>query len=643
MQLRGFLQTLAVGSISISLGGSPNVNAHPTASDLDASVNIAPTARKSNCKGPIGIPKPYVSNYDRSSTCCHSPIHRECWDGKHNLWTDYEDLEKVPKGVVRKYELVITNGEIAPDGYTVQKMLVNGQYPGPKIEGNWGDTFEITVKNRLSNGNGTSIHFHGIQQLGTNRMDGASGVTQCPIPVGKSMTYIWRANQYGTSWYHSHFSLQYTDGVVGPLVIHGPSSVNYDEEYTLMLSDWFHTSAFTLYYNEVNGIPPLPDSKLLNGKWKFPCNSTDPRCVSEKGGFSEIVFKKGRKYRLRLINMSTTYMQTFWIDGHDFMVAAADFVPIEPYRASVINVAIGQRYDIIVEANADTCVQTDFWINMKTCLIPPGQQPLECSPEDAKMGIVRYDAKSTKNPPIISNCGDQKACQEEPKELVRPIVKKSVPPPPSDLLEGLYVSWDFPYNTSEGTTEWRWNMGNSPLFIEWDEPTYSYLGLEGQQKPLPPSHQPIYLNEKDKWVYFVINANFTPNRPERHPIPLDHPIHLHGHDFVVLAQIPHDQYNKNAPIKYDLDNPMRRDTAVLPGGGFLVIAFETKNPGAWLIHCHLAFHSSAGFALQFIERESEILGQFSGKQVKFYNEQCQQWRKDWAINPARTGVKDSGA
>ncbi|KAK6529361.1 hypothetical protein TWF281_008538 [Arthrobotrys megalospora] len=373
MRLQTFLWTLLAGSLG--------ANAHPTASQPSGS------GQKSECNNPAPTP-PYGSSYDRSPECWHSPAHRACWDGKHNLWTDYEDLSKVPKGVVRKYEFTITNGEIAPDGYAVSKMLVNGQYPGPKIEGNWGDTFEITVKNKLTNGNGTSLHFHGIQQLGTNRMDGASGITQCPIPVGKSMTYKWRANQYGTSWYHSHFSLQYTDGVVGPIVIHGPSSVNYDEEYTLMLTDWFHTSAFTLFYNEVHGAPPIPDSKLLNGKWKFPCNSTDPRCLSNKGGFADIVFEKGKKYKLRLINMSTTFMQTLWIDGHSFTVAAADFVPIEPYKTDVINVAIGQRYDVIVEAKADTCEQTDFWINMKNCLIPPGAPPVECSAEDARTGIV---------------------------------------------------------------------------------------------------------------------------------------------------------------------------------------------------------------------------------------------------------------
>ncbi|KAK6353890.1 hypothetical protein TWF730_008312 [Orbilia blumenaviensis] len=640
MRIQAAFWTLLVGSIG--------AGAYPPPSPLSASPSpsSSPPAQQSDCNIPSLPPSDPSSIYDTPPGCWHSPANRACWDNGHNIWTDFEDLKEVPKGVVRKYELIITNGEIAPDGYTVSKMLVNGQYPGPKLEGNWGDTFEVTVKNRLSNGNGTSIHFHGIHQLGTNRMDGASGITQCPIPVGKSMTYKWRANQYGTSWYHSHFSLQYTDGVVGPIVIHGPSSANYDEEYTLMLTDWFHTPAFTLYYNEVRGIPPLPDSKLLNGKWRFPCNSTDPRCVSKKGGLSDIVFRRGRRYRLRLINTSTTYMQTFWIDGHTFWVAAADFVPIEPYKTDVINVAIGQRYDIVVEADANTSEQTDFWINMKACLIPPGTSPVDCTAEDARTGIVRYNASSTEDPPTVSNCRDQKMCRDEPKELVRPIVKRKVPPPPEKMLEGFYISSvSFPNESTpyEEADQYRWNMANATFAVEWTHPTYSYLGLEGERQPFPPSYQSIYLNEKDKWVYFVINANYTEASQGKRTVPLDHPIHLHGHDFAVLAQVTHEQFNKATPVKYDLDNPMRRDTAVLPGGGFLVIAFQTNNPGAWLLHCHLAFHSSTGFAVQFIERESEILEQFSGRQVKLYHEQCERWRSDWKTNPAREGIRDSGA
>lgn len=60
-------------------------------------------------------------------------------------------------------------------------------------------------------------------------MDGVNGITQCPIAPGDSFTYKFLAMQYGTTWYHSHYSLQYGDGLLGPLTIFGPSSANYDE------------------------------------------------------------------------------------------------------------------------------------------------------------------------------------------------------------------------------------------------------------------------------------------------------------------------------------------------------------------------------------------------------------------------------
>lgn len=96
-----------------------------------------------------------------------------------------------------------------------------------KMWTDWGDTLSITVKNSLQN-NGTGIHWHGLQQKDSNNMDGVNGITECPIAPGSSKTYTFLANQYGTTWYHSHHSVQYGDGVVGPIVINGPASANYD-------------------------------------------------------------------------------------------------------------------------------------------------------------------------------------------------------------------------------------------------------------------------------------------------------------------------------------------------------------------------------------------------------------------------------
>ena len=77
--------------------------------------------------------------------------------------------------------------------------------------------------------------------------DGVNGVTQCPIAPGDTYTYEFHASQYGSSWYHSHYSLQYGDGAVGPITIYGPATANYDSDEAfkpLLLTDWNHRSVF---------------------------------------------------------------------------------------------------------------------------------------------------------------------------------------------------------------------------------------------------------------------------------------------------------------------------------------------------------------------------------------------------------------
>lgn len=114
---------------------------------------------------------------------------------------------------------------LAPDGVSKATMTVNGQYPGLMMEANWGDDVEVRVCNRLTS-NGTGIHFHGPRQLNTNYADGTVSQTECAPAPGDCHTYRWKATQRGTSWYHSHYSVQYVDGVVGPIVIHGPSTAD---------------------------------------------------------------------------------------------------------------------------------------------------------------------------------------------------------------------------------------------------------------------------------------------------------------------------------------------------------------------------------------------------------------------------------
>lgn len=113
-------------------------------------------------------------------------------------------------GVTRTYDFTVSRGVIAPDGYQKSVILINGAFPGPQIEANWGDMIQVTLHNQITGPEeGTSFHWHGLLQKKTPYFDGVPSVGQCPVAPGSSFTYTFQADLYGTSWYHSHYSAQY--------------------------------------------------------------------------------------------------------------------------------------------------------------------------------------------------------------------------------------------------------------------------------------------------------------------------------------------------------------------------------------------------------------------------------------------------
>lgn len=122
------------------------------------------------------------------------------------------------KATLREYTFNITHGRGAPDGFEKTMIFINGQSPGPLIEANSGDTIRVYVNNMMAN-TSTTLHWHGIDQRNTTWMDGVYAVSQCGIPPGESFTYEFQlVDQRGSFWYHAHQSVQYTDGLYGPLV-----------------------------------------------------------------------------------------------------------------------------------------------------------------------------------------------------------------------------------------------------------------------------------------------------------------------------------------------------------------------------------------------------------------------------------------
>lgn len=110
-----------------------------------------------------------------------------------------------------------------------------------------------------------------------------------------------------------------------------------------------------------------------------------------------------------------------------------------------------------------------------------------------------------------------------------------------------------------------------------------------------------------------------------------HPIHLHGHTFHVV-HVGYPEYNLTSgfvgkhnsdihcddvvctkkgcnksrctrpswkkSMNFSIDShTVRKDTVMVPAGGYVVINFLSDNPGWWFLHCHIEVHQLEGMAM----------------------------------------------
>lgn len=169
-----------------------------------------------------------------------------------------------------------------------------------------------------------------------------------------------------------------------------------------------------------------------------------------------------------------------------------------------------------------------------------------------------------------------------------------------------------------------WLNFSDPLIDHLHDPTFNN-----------PEYALITENyDEDDWVYIIMTAQGTPKQigeGKRIFVPVAHPMHLHGHDFILLAQ-------ENRPFNvshltdgtFNYDNPPRRDVIMLPRHGYAAIAFKPDNPGQWILHCHIAWHASSGLGLNVRENESKI--KLSDEVIAEKDRVCANWRA-WEVDP----------
>ncbi|PKI43462.1 hypothetical protein CRG98_036219 [Punica granatum] len=79
-----------------------------------------------------------------------------------------------------------------------------------------------------------------------------------------------------------------------------------------------------------------------------------------------------------------------------------------------------------------------------------------------------------------------------------------------------------------------------------------------------------------------------------------HPLHLHGFNFFVVGQGFGNYDPSKGPTKFNLVDPVERNTFGVPAGGWVAVRFLADNPGVWFMHCHLDVHTSWGLRMAWI-------------------------------------------
>ncbi|RUS85498.1 hypothetical protein EGW08_006706, partial [Elysia chlorotica] len=500
-----------------------------------------------------------------------------------------------------------------------------------------------------------SIHWHGLHQIGTPWMDGVAFVTQCPIQPLQTFTYRFRASPSGTFWYHSHIGSQLSMGVVGAFIVHSQRDTPLPE-HILMVQEWNHDSDANLImaqmmfggYQDREKIKPTKSiegtsfslfpfhSGLINGRGRF-FNDDGTHTDTPLTTYS---VTRGQTYRFRMIGSGSLYPFRVSIDDHPLTVIATDGLDVVPTVVDAIIINPGERYDFLITANN---APGRYWVRAQTLEVnvlyhiaeavldytgapwsgwEPASQGKVCTSQDRcrvlNCPFLHYPVN------YFSDC--IKITDLKSK------VKYEVPgDDPNEEVKDIFLNFAFP-----GTT---WTPG-SVNGRAYRHPPVSSLtqpkeitgscdsGFCGEDKICA---CPYTITLEHNMVYQMVLMNMGQGRGWAHPI------HMHGHSYTVVkigypyydpltAQVGADSTDINCGGKttnfcnaatwtntswrgnsvpgLTLNSPPRKDTIMVPSGGYVVIRIRADNPGVWLMHCHIELHSADGMALVLNESYS---------------------------------------
>ncbi|KAJ9698616.1 hypothetical protein PVL29_007601 [Vitis rotundifolia] len=489
-------------------------------------------------------------------------------------------------------------------------VTVNGKFPGPTIYAREDDTVLIKVVNHVKYN--VSIHWHGIRQLRTGWADGPAYITQCPIQPGQSYIYNFTiTGQRGTLLWHAHI-LWLRATVHGALVILPKLGVPYPfptpyKEVVVILGEWWKSDVEAVINEAMkSGLAPnVSDAHTINGH-PGPFSS-----CSLQGGFT-LPVEPGKTYMLRIINAALNEELFFKIAGHHLTVVEVDATYTKPFTTDTVLIAPGQTTNVLLTAGLGA---GKYLVTASSFM----DSPIAVDNMTAT-ATVQYSGTLSSTPTTITNPPPQNATSVAIKftDSLRSLNSKKYPARvPLTIDHSLLFTVGLGFNpcaTCVNGGKAAANINNvtfvMPTIALLQAHYFKMKGVFTDDFPGNPpiafnytGTQPTNLQTMNGTRLYRLAYNSTVQlvlqdtgmiAPERHPV------HLHGFNFFAIGRGLGNYNPKKDPKKFNLVDPVERNTVAVPSGGWTAIRFRADNPGVWFMHCHLEVHTTWGLKMAFV-------------------------------------------
>ncbi|KAG9132039.1 hypothetical protein Leryth_017808 [Lithospermum erythrorhizon] len=496
-------------------------------------------------------------------------------------------------------------------------ISVNGQFPGPTITVRNGDSLVVRVLNRAQYN--VTIHWHGIRQMRTPWADGPEYVTQCPIQPGATYTYRFKIeNQEGTLWWHAH-SRWLRATVYGALIIlpKPGSSFPFSKpmlDVNIMIGEWWNRNVLDVMRQALftGAAPNVSDAYTINGQ------PGDLYRCSRQGTF-KVSVTPGETVLLRVINAALNQELFFTVANHRLTVVGNDAAYAKPFTTRVIMVGPGQTTNVLLTADQrpgryymaarayQTAQNAGFDNTTTTAILEYRNSRTRSSTRAVFPTLPSFNDTATVTAftrQMRSNPAFGKVPTSVDENLFFTVGLGFFNCPPGPRCQGPNntrfsasmnnVSFVLPRRTSLLQAYYN----KIPGVFTTDFPPvppvqFDYTGNVSRALWQPRRGTKLYKIKFGSRVQIVLQDTAIGTTE-------DHPIHLHGYHFFVVAQGFGNFNPRTDTGKFNLVDPPVRNTINVPIGGWSVIRFIADNPGVWLMHCHIDSHLTWGLGMAFV-------------------------------------------